>query len=145
MAWVFLTYYFVYLQTAFVGYLLVSVGAFCNLLAYQFLGNPHLAVTIAVVSKVLFVAGIDITATVRMNLEKERLRGSSWSEIFLGIVPQPLRVKTLDAKDQIVPSLISSFLFATVFYVVRDKLAALGFFVFGAIFVAYYCVWLKKN
>jgi hypothetical protein len=144
VAWIFVTYYLVYMQTRFFGYLVVSVGAFLNLMAYMFLNNAQVAGSIAVFGKILFFLGIGITGTLEMHLERERLRVSSWSEIIRGVVPEQLRTRTLEIKDQIVPALLALLLFAMVFYIAGDKAAAASFFVLGAIFCVYY-VWKAER
>ena len=143
IGWIFVSYYLVYLQTRFWGYLLVSLGAFFNLFAYMFLTDARLAVILAVTGKILFFGGIAVTATFGMDLERERLRVSSWSEILRGIVPERLRTKTLNVRDQMMPALIMLGFLAVAFYVGGDKFAAFGFFVLGLAFLVYYRVHFK--
>jgi len=113
-------------------------------MSYMFLNNAQVAVSIAVVGKILFFLGIGMTATLGMHLERERLRVSSWSEIIRGVVPEYLRTRTLEVKDQIVPTLLALLLFAMAFYMAGDKAAAASFFILGVILCVYY-VWKAER
>jgi hypothetical protein len=138
VAWIFVTYYLVFLQIRFFSYLVVSAGAFLNLMAYMFLNNAQVAVSMAVIGKILFFVGVGMTATWGIHVEKERLRLSSWREIISGVVPEHLRTRTLEAKDQIVPTVLSLLLFAIIFYTAGDKPTAVILWALGAMFWVYY-------
>ena len=118
VAWLFCTYYLVFLQTRFYGHLLVSLAAFLNLASYMFLRIPQVALSIAILSKALFVVGISVTATVGMNRERERLRTSSWSEIFGGVIPQRIRVNTVSIREQVALK-VSSAAFLPLCFILR--------------------------
>ena len=66
----FLTYYFVYLQTESIGHLLTAIGAFLTLLPNVFLAYAAVAVIVAALGKALFFLGIAVTATLGMSRER---------------------------------------------------------------------------
>jgi hypothetical protein len=107
-------------------------------MAYMFLNNAQVAVSMAVIGKILFFVGIGMTATLGIHVEKERLRLSSWREIISGVVPEHLRTRTLEAKDQIVPTVLSLLLFAIIFYTAGDEPTAVILLALGAMFWVYY-------
>ncbi len=138
VAWLFLSYYFIYLQTNVYGYLVVSIGAALNLCAYLFLDHPVLARVVSISGTGLFWIGIGVLATFGMRLERERLHLSTWSEILRGLVPESIRTTRLTKQQQVAHGLIFSVLFAIIFFVVGDTVTAFSFVLLSVVFLLYH-------
>ena len=138
VAWLFLVYYFLYLQTNYYGYLAVSLGAGANLCAYMFLDQPQLAKIFSIAGSILFWGGIAIIATFGMSFEKERLHLSSWSQILRGIVPQSLSKVQLSKRRQLAHGLMFLLSFTAIFSVAGDLFMSLNFVVLMIVYVFFY-------
>jgi hypothetical protein len=114
----------------------VGLGAAINLCAYSFLDSPALAKLLSVV--MLFWVGVGVVATFGVSLENERLRSSSWIQIFRGIVPKTLGVVALSTKSQLAHSIIFSLFFGLLFYIAGDLFTASTFVVLVVVYIFYF-------
>ena len=116
VAWIFLTYYFIYFQTGAYGHLMISLGAGLNLFAYLFMNNFSLVEIMSFLGSILFWGGLAVTATFGVKLERERLKTSSLKEILLGKVPKHLQKETMSERSRVIHGIISSLLFSVIFF-----------------------------
>jgi hypothetical protein len=137
LAWVFLCYYSVYLQTKFHGYLIISLAAMGVLCAYLF-PEPKIAMTIAQASLVAFWVGIAILGTFGRQIERQRLRESSWSQFIRGKVPESIRASELSERTQLAHGLLFLTLFSAIFYVAGRSFDALCFVVMIVVYILYF-------
>jgi hypothetical protein len=139
VAWICITYYSVYLQTKFYGYLVIALAALAILSAYIFgPQQPQLSRIISQAGFVVFWVGIAIVGTFGRKLERERIRSSSWSQIIRGIVPEGLRRGELSEHRQLVHSLILFPLFIAIFYAAGDSLEALALIAVIVVYIIYF-------
>jgi len=140
--WVCLMAMAVFTQTRSYGYLMISLGAALTLSTFSLMDSRHVAELALIAGRVLFWGGLAVTATFGSKLEKERLRTSSWKEIFLGKVPGRLQTQKVSEEVLLVQSTIISLLFAVIFYGADRKHEALSFLVIGVVFLVY-LVWRR--
>jgi hypothetical protein len=141
VAWICMTYYSVYLQTNFYGYLVIALGALGNLSAYIFFPqHPQLAKIISQSSFVVFWVGIAVVGTFGRKLERERIRSSSWSQIIRGIVPEGLRKNDLSKRKRLglVHGLLLCSLFVVIFYAAGDSVHALALIAVIVVYILYF-------
>jgi hypothetical protein len=136
VAWIFVSYYLIYVQTKFYGYLIVATGAALNLCANLFLDKPVVGRAIAVVGTCFFWMGIGALGTFGLTRERERIRLSSWSQIVRGVVPDSLRTPWT-TRNQVAHCLIFLVLSMIVTFVAGELKMALIFALLAVIFLAY--------
>lgn len=137
LVWLCLTSGNVYTQTKSYGHLIASLGAALVLSSLLLRANEHLARVIGFTGEAIFMVGLAVVWTFGGALEKERLKTSSWKEIFLGQVPEHLQIQKVSEKSQVIGGLLISLLFAVVFYLAGERQTALVFLIGVIVFAAY--------
>jgi hypothetical protein len=148
VAWICITYYSVYLQTNFYGYLVIALGALGSLSAYiLFPQQPQLATIITQASFVVFWIGIAIVATFGRKLERERIRLSTWSQILRGIVPEGLRKNELSKRKRLglIHGILLCSLFVVIFYAAGDSVHALTLIAVIVVYILYFFLQGKSS
>ena len=141
VAWISITYYSIYLQTNFYGYLVISLAALGILSSYILLPQqPQLATIISQASIVVFWIGIAIVGTFGRKLERERIRSSSWSQILRGIVPEGLRKNELSKRNRLglIHGILLCSLFVVIFYAAGDLVHALALIAVIVVCILYF-------
>ena len=137
VAWLSLIYASVFYQTRLYGALMISVGAFLNLLAFSLSHNRALVEAVLLAGQVLFWGGFAVLGTFERTLERERFRTSSWKEIFTGRVPEHLQRRKLNERSQLVGATLLCILAGAIFYSAGLYHEVITFVIIVIVFVAY--------